>query len=453
MRRLFIYLLCLLHVLMTTPAAHAEDEVDAYEKAVEQTKKVRDHMRTSFHPLVETSTKNGIATHFSYTMWDHLATRRILQMKAEDGLRRLSLIRREFSENRAKLFEPGTNWDEHASLALARVAHAQSAAIEAEQIVADAATLAESWRGQCAPDKLTRIANYADPKTYWEIKDENQPVAPKPHIEIGVKVTTDTDGNVQSAGGGNEKGETQDPVDALLVVAAAAWTVPPYGWIVSIVCVVLWAIIKIGPYLVAQHKIANLKGEMYDLQQEIREIQLAALDRVSADTPGFVSKKCAELFPEASAAHLNLEAFAKYRDQAVQDLQTISKQGQEILEAYQDRYRNLVQVYLPSVKSGYVNLIETRMAQAQKIEQQIRRMITTRLQPMIENYESVKNQTGFAKWSSQYEIWGATIAADSLFRSSRGFSLVNPEGVTDDTTVNFGNSWNNIGPKLKGIYK
>jgi hypothetical protein len=434
--------------------AQASPETDAYKKAVEQMRKTRDYMDKNFYTLVHTSTRNGIMTQYSYTLWDHLAARDILRTKAESGLARLSRIRQEFSEYRSKLFAPDSNWDENASMALARAAHAQSAAIEAAQIVRDAADLAESWRTQCNAQKTERVAAVADPLTYWTIKDENVPAAPKPNIEIGVRVTTDTDGNVQSAQAGDENGNPANWEDSLLYGAYYFWEVPVYGWIVSIVCIAVWACIKLGRLTHDVGVLGGLKGELYDMQRQIRDIQIGALARVSQETPGMVADACKTMFPAENEKYLNIEVFGKYQEQAQADLKDITAQSQDIIQAFQDRYQNLVQIYLPSVKETYASLIDVRLAQSVKMEKQVKMVITNVFQPMFSSFEEVKSAEGFGKWASLYEIWGATITTDALFRSEPGFSLVNVPGTAaKDSVSKFGNSWNNIGPKMKGIFK
>jgi hypothetical protein len=221
---------------------------------------------------------------------------------------------------------------------------------------------------------------------------------------------------------------------------------------VAIVLVVIWALIKFGPYMDEVYKLADKESKLAELKKEIRQIQFEAMERVGAEAPGMIDKACAETFPKEDGKLLYRDIFNDYAKQSSEALVSLKTQSQEIISAYQDRYRNLTEIYYPAVKKNYVSLVDLRMAQAEKVERQIDLMIQNNFQWLFTRYQKAKSGAGPSLWNAQYDIWSATLSADAWFRTENGFSLT-PGTPAQETPSQFGNSWNTIGPKMKRIFE
>ena len=331
MKKTLTYVLIASQIFFSSvPRAWASPETEALDAAIDNATQLRDDLKKNYYDHLKTTTQNMIQTQYLYTFWDHVAIRDILTSRAQTGLARATKVRQEFSESRAKLFVAGSDWDLNASLALSRVAHMQNLSINARRVQQDAEALVNNWENACAQERTDLLSKYVNPLTYMSIIEIDAPSAPEPHFEVGAQVSTDFEGNQRQAAPAGPDGqkESMGVEDSLLVAAYyIAPLAPPWGLIVAAVLVIIWAIIKFGPYMDEIYKLADKESKLANLKDEIRRIQLDAMGRVGAETKGLVEEACTATFPLKDAKVLYREIFNDYRQQVDAGLSELHTQS------------------------------------------------------------------------------------------------------------------------------
>lgn len=441
MRKIISIILSVVHILLSTSAYGK-----SLEEAIDSAKQLRDALNRNYENHLRALVKNEVRTQYLLLFWDHYSVREFLGQKAYRGISRLGEIKQEFEELRSRTFIGNEGWDENATKSLSLLAQAQNLMLESRQIEQDASTLQRSWERQCRSELLRRNAQFVDPSRYQELIEIGEASAVKPNLEIGFQVSADFSGNVQpEAQDGTAMSETDQAI--VSVGTGLIYTANPIAVIVGIVVLVAWAIYKIGSYLHELAKGARLEGELLDIKEQIRQIQLAAIDRVSSDVPEIVRTRCQEAFPKQDALQMKMKIFEEYRNQSQEVFGDLKSMADGIISSYKDRYLRLDQFYYPQVQSGFLASVESRFSKKEKIEGQVTSLIKNVLTPLIRD---VSTSRSVDSWRAQDQLWSAIIGADALFRTDQGYSF---REIKAGHSSRFSNSWNSIGPRLKELFQ
>lgn len=449
MRNFLIHWLVIAQVLSSPTLAAAEE--NSLDAVLDTLTKLRDSLHVNFYDNLHAQVKNGVMTHYLYTVWDHSATREILAIKANTGRSQLARLKQDFGEHKARLFLQGEDWEQSATAALALIGRAQGLAIESKLIQQDASTLKESWLSQCRSELKNRLVNYYTPLAFAQLIELGEATPVQPHLEIGAQVQFDFSG--QPTGGSGE-GVGMSEVDSAVVSVGMAllYSANPIGVIAGIVVLAAWAIYKIGSYLIARSQAVKKEKKILEIREEIRDFQLAVINRVHDETPTLIQEACAQSFPTASADQLTLKLFNDYASEAQVLYEGLKAEGQNLIQAFQEKYTHLAQFYFPQVQSSYLALVKERAAKTQKMQNEVNAILDRVFLPLFSEYEKVKDSASPSQWIAQHQIWTAVIQTDGLYRTKSGYSFFDPLASGGETPA-FSNSWNTIGPKLGRIFQ
>lgn len=430
-------------LILSVPPVRADESAPTLDDAVASAETLRNSLQDGYLPYVRSVIGNQIKTQYLFRFWDHAGSREILKERADKGLHRLNEISQEFDRLRTGFSLAKGNWEENAVRAMALVAQVQTLTTKSRQIVRDGEALKASWSGQCRQDLRDRMRSYNDPLALLDIFEPGavSGIAPNPEFHVQFEITTDFDGGNTSVSPGEGPNGTDGAIDT--VGYALIQTGNPYAVIVGAIIIAGDFIYRIGAMGHALAKAARKKGHLYDLLNQIRDIQFNVLKTVSAEVPGYIAKDCAEAFPEAEADNMYLALFTDYMKKSQAVYQSLQSQKDQILEAFRSRFRDLNQIYYPSVLAGYQGMVKQRFSQRMDIEARTKAFIKERLQPIV---AAVQSSEGTEKWESQQELWSAVIKADAVLRSRSGFSFIDPN---PEQSSDFASSWSDIGPRFK----
>ena len=131
---------------------------------VQQTSgEIRSAVIANFGPLMKAMNEATTAAYFRHLQWNHLSLKRILDLRAQQGLNALQDIETGFRDYATRLALNQVDRHEVASRSGFDLARAQARLIEARAIEADERTIASSWMRQCTPQALAKALIMLDP--------------------------------------------------------------------------------------------------------------------------------------------------------------------------------------------------------------------------------------------------------------------------------------------------
>lgn len=456
MKTMFVYILSLGLFVAHPVRGFATPEI-SIEDAIQSAKALRDTLSQNFYPYVQSVVGTGIQSRFLFLMWDHAGVRQTLYRKAVSGIHNVTQLERKFDDLAANLETHDSEWEARASEAMALVARAQNSKLEAEAIARDAVDLQGSWRTQCGPELRGLTRNLFDPLSVIPVMEVDGVTAAKKNVEIGVTVTTNMDDGSTAVRPAStnpfEKGNEIDAI-ALNVGVGLIATGNPIAVIVGAVILAVWLIVKLGMFFHEAVERARKEGELTNIRQEIRDVQIAAIQRASSELPSVVEAKCQEAFPQSQVDKLYLVEFNQYQTRAREAYERMAAKREKILTLYADRYESLAKIYFPNVSELYLNLVNEKSANIGRVNDQVSQIIKTVFNPLFQRMKDPQTGQGVGRWQTQQNLWSAIIETDAVYRTRSGFSFYsNGTAAGAATAPQVSGFWNDLGPRFKGVFQ
>jgi hypothetical protein len=422
---------------------------DPLDDAIHSAEALRDSLQNNFTPYVRSLSTSGVHSSYLLGFVDHYSAREILRQRANDGSTSVTKLGQRFEVLYEQLSPNSPTWEADAVEALALIAQLQRHHLEAQQIKNDAKELQESWRSQCRNDLTHRMNQFYNPLSSIPILEPGTVQAIRPELHMGFSVSSDLSSGSVNAAAPPFQAVSNDYEGAWVSIGSGLLYCGPIGVIAGGIMLGLYALYKLIPFGLASAAAGNKQGQLYQLQQDIRDTQYSSLKTVAAEMPHVIDQACHETFTAADADNLYLQDFEAYASQAAELFADSQSKGQDIIAQAKARYEALDQTYYPAVAANYRNLIEQRFEQDVKTDQQIRDLLRSVFQPLVDHLQNTTKTGGVSLWEDEQRIWSAMIDTDSIYRTREGFSFGSAKNAS--SAVRFDNYWNYFGPKLQGV--
>lgn len=447
--------LFLITTLILSPFSVRADEFDDFLAKLEA---YRDGLASQYKNVITSQHQLNVNKYFTLSAVDHKSLAIGLHMKAREDLRRVSEIAQKFETLKFELSQHPKRVNELSVQFFALLTEAKRRLAQSDHYQNDLKIIQESWETYCNDARLKKLDRFFKPLANFA-PDQNIAFLSAPKSPNGVRVDASFSSNGEMNSfystdrPGSDEDENEKWMQAAGIVAVAAAVVcaaVSYGALAQTCATVgffavmaLKFITDIVRFAGDNQKYVDHINKQSTIRQQIYDIQLSAIKALEAESDGFVKKVCEERFVKGE----------EWPHQKVSDLVKETKATFQEIEGYvlgdlasfkEGHYDYLINSYFPNLVQDYLSSIKTYYVNRPAINDEAKKYLADKVVGDLQSLQQAETRTQKVFW--QHQIWTDVIKGDSEFLEDDEFSFLQIK--ESNSNPQFSNIWLQAGPQV-----